>query len=247
MDTVYEIRLKSFASLKEKLKSFNISMISMIQALEYFADITDQVIALRIIKYLLPKEDFVLYRDIKSDLNLTGRVALLILYDLKRKGAVKSEWETLSETRKMRKFTLTEECRNVFQEEMAMVKPLTYEESVKMQEHLYPLGLTKPESLFVLSHLTEKALTTEEIMGILPEDLLSEDRSLKGYVLRMMEALEFDGFVDREIIPGKTSKWSKTDYGRDAEEVVHRLAKVTKEGRAYRKKIVEKAQSKAKK
>jgi DNA-binding PadR family transcriptional regulator len=90
-------------------------MIIMAQALEYFAGITDEEVALKIIKYLLSKEGYVLYRDIKRDLPVGSGKLQVTLYYLEQKGAIHSEWENLSDNQKMRKFTLTEKCRDMFQ------------------------------------------------------------------------------------------------------------------------------------
>jgi DNA-binding PadR family transcriptional regulator len=87
----------------------------MSQALEYFAGITNQDVALEIIKYLLSKTGYVLHRDIKRVLPVGSEKLLATLNDLEKREAIHSEWENVSDNEKMRKFTLTKKCRDIFQ------------------------------------------------------------------------------------------------------------------------------------
>ncbi len=116
---------------------------------------------------------------------------------------------------------------------MYMIEPLNYEKSVELQKQLYPFGLAKKSSLFVLSQLTVTDLTDEEIIAILPED-----KARISYVSSMMWHLQYDGLVDSELIPKKatnekTFKWSINDYGRKVEKLARELGEIMKESRAY--------------
>jgi hypothetical protein len=112
-----------------------------------------------------------------------------------------------------------------------MGKPLTYMKAQELQLNLFPRALSRPGALYVLSHLTEKDMTTNEIRKLLPAD------KMYGVdVFRTMFYLMMEGLVDSEALSLEDTKWGISDYGRKIEELAREMAETMKKSAEYREK-----------